>query len=165
MIKTLITIGLVAAVLLPCPSAVAAQADHPVPEFVTAIDGFSKIESEQGLTTIGEKLAFRAKQQPILLISSIIFLLAILHTFFAIPISKLAHKIQHAHDERYRKLNPDANDSTNATHTVSFRATILHFLGEVEAIFGIWVIILITAIATMHGMDDVRDYFANVNFT
>lgn len=163
--KTLILKACAILFVLVAFSATAFASNAKAPEFISCMERFADQEASKGLTGIGEKLAFRAQEQPILLISSIIFLLAILHTFFAIPISKLAHKMQHLHDERYRRLNPDANDSVSSTHTVSFRATMLHFLGEVEAIFGIWVIALIAAIATMHGMDQVRDYFSNINFT
>jgi hypothetical protein len=48
---------------------------------------------------------------------------------------------------------------------VSFKATILHFLGEVEAIFGIWVIALLGALLYFVGVDDMKAYIMNVNFT
>ena len=103
------------------------------------MSGFAAQEKAGGIEGIGPRLAFRAKEQPFLLVASIIFVLAILHTFFAIPITKLAHKVQHDHDAKIRKERAARGESAHAEDMVSFKATMLHFFGEVEAIFGIWV--------------------------
>ena len=42
---------------------------------------------------------------------------------------------------------------------------ILHFFGEVEAVFGIWAIPLLLAAAAMKGWPSVESYVANVHFT
>ncbi|NJM38720.1 MAG: hypothetical protein HC845_13105 [Akkermansiaceae bacterium] len=52
-----------------------------------------------------------------------------------------------------------------ANDMVSFKATALHFLGEVEAIFGIWVLALIAAMAAFYDLETVKNYMMNVNFT
>ncbi len=132
------------------PVGVLAAEANPTPPFVTAMEAFPKQEAAKGLVGIGKKISFRAHEQPFLVVASIIFLLAIVHTFFAIPITKLAHRVQHAH----------AVDDE-----VSFKATVLHFLGEVEAIFGIWVLALIIAMTCFHGLSAVESYFKSVNFT
>jgi Na+/H+ antiporter NhaD/arsenite permease-like protein len=114
---------------------------------------------------IGAKLVFRAKQQPFLLVATIIFTLAILHTFFAVPITKLSHQVQHEHDAKIRRLRTTRGEATEAIHLVSFKATMLHFLGEVEAIFGIWVLVLLAAMFAFYDMAAVTGYIAEVNFT
>ncbi len=165
MFKAALPLVLAAAFLL-CPSlATAADSHAGAPGFMTEMKQFPQLEAEKGLTTIGEKLAFRAKEQPFLLTASIIFLLAIIHTFFAIPITKLAHKVQHDHDARIRKLKAASGQSAVADDMVSFKATILHFLGEVEAIFGIWVLVLIVAMGVTQGMTEMKAYFMGVNYT
>jgi hypothetical protein len=157
---------LIAAIFLMIPSvALAAAGQEKVPEFVTEMEKFPQLEAAKGLTTIGEKLMFRAGEQPFLLVASIIFLLAILHTFFAIPITKLSHKVQHDHDARIRRLKASQGQSAVADDMVSFKATILHFLGEVEAIFGIWVLVLIAAMASFNGLSGIKGYFMGVNYT
>lgn len=80
-----------AAIWIFAPAIHAASAATIAPEFVTEMAKFPALEKEQSLIGIGPKLLFRAKQQPFLLVASIIFLLAILHTFIAVPITKHAH--------------------------------------------------------------------------
>lgn len=150
--------------LSPLPAS-ASESHDKAPGFLTEMQHFPELEAAKGLTTIGEKLAFRAQEQPFLLLASIIFLLAIIHTFFAIPITKLAHRIQHDHDARIRQLKSEHGQSAVADDMVSFKATILHFFGEVEAVFGIWVLVLIVAMAGTQGMAEMKSYFMGVNYT
>src|SRR5262249_50652476 len=49
---------------------------------------------------------------------------------------------------------------------VSFKGQILHFLGEVEAVFGIWVVVLVLAILAWFGPQAATSYLGHrVNFT
>jgi hypothetical protein len=138
----------------------------PTPEFMRRMEEFPKEEAAAGIVTTAAKVAYRAQQEPFLLIASVILLLAILHTFAALGITKIAHKIQHDHDARVRRERAARGESTHARDLVSFRATILHFFGEVEAIFGIWVVVLLGAMHWYHGLDSVKAYLSqNVNFT
>jgi len=165
MIKTLASLIFTTVFLLPPSVAHAAEGPKKAPAFLTEMKQFPELEAAKGLTTIGEKLVFRAQEQPFLLLASIIFLLAITHTFFTIPITKLAHKVQHDHDAHILKLKSDQGKSAVPDEMVSFRATILHFLGEVEAIFGIWVVVLVVAMVTTQGMEEMKTYFMGVNYT
>jgi len=131
------------------------------PRFLERMAAFPKEEAAAGIQGVGAKLAYRAKAEPVLLVSTLIFVLAILHTFVAIPITKLAHKVQHDHDVRIRKKLGNAK----AADMVSFKATMLHFLGEVEAIFGIWVIALLIAIFSFYDLAAIKAYVMGVNFT
>ena len=134
---------LLAAIFLMAPArAGAAEAPTTEPAFVSAMAKFPEIESAHGLHSIAEKLSYRAAQQPFLLVATAIFILAILHTFFAAPITRLAHRAQLQHDAAINR----SHEST-AADKVSFKATLLHFLGEVEAIFGIWALVLMAAMA------------------
>ncbi len=155
-----------AAMFLLLPSGIFAAGDHSSePAFVTAMAKFPDQEKAKGLDSIGEKLVFRAKQQPFLLVATVIFILAIVHTFFAIPITKLSHEVQHQHDAKIRRLQTTRGIPAVADDMVSFKATMLHFLGEVEAIFGIWVLVLLTAMFAFHDLTTVKDYMMAVNFT
>lgn len=145
--------------LLLGTSGVMAKAAEPArPEFLQKMESFSAQEAAQGIVGISEKLQFRATQDPFLIAATVIFLLAIVHTFLAVPIMKRAHKIQHAHDVAQKKV-PEKHRS------VSFRGTLLHFLGEVEAIFGMWVLVLLAAMTWFHGASSVTGYMMGVNFT
>ena len=163
--KAILFLCLLFALLVP--EAAHAAGDHALktPEFVERMKDFNTREAAAGIEGIGPRLSFRAKEQPFLVVATVIFILAILHTFVAIPITKLAHKVQHDHDVRIRKERAAHGDSTHADDLVSFKATILHFFGEVEAIFGIWVIALLGAMFAFYDLSAVKGYVMGVNFT
>lgn len=154
----------IAAVL--CLLATPLQAAAPVerPEFVTRMQEVASLEQQQGIEGIGAKLSFRAQQQPFLLAATMIFVLAICHTFLAVPITKLAHKIQHHHDARVRQQLAARGEPARAADLVSFKATIVHFLGEVEAIFGIWVIVLLATMFAFYDRATVQNYMMGLNY-
>lgn len=138
---------------------------YDAPEFQERMASFNSEESSNGITGMWEKLSYRAEQQPFLLVASIIFVCAIVHTFFAVPITKYAHKVQHDHDADIRRQKNAEGEPATAKDMVSFKATMLHFLGEIEAIFGIWVIALMGAIIGFYDVEAVKSYIARVNFT
>jgi len=98
------------------------------------------------------KLQHRIKEDPFNLAATIIFLLAVLHTFAAGFFMKLAHKYEHEHEEKIQRegRTAEAKPYKNAKDDTSFRATVFHFLGEVEAVFGMWCIPLVVTIFLMH---------------
>lgn len=100
------------------------------------------------------KLAFRIEQDPFNLVALVIFLCAITHTFFAGKIAHYAHVVQ----ERHIKRRIESGNAGMGADDVSFLGKLLHFLGEVEAIFGIWVLALMGAIAASKGWGTVVYY-------
>jgi hypothetical protein len=103
-------------------------------------------------------LSARVAHEPFNLVVTAIFLLAILHTFAAARFMALAHAVQHRHD--------DVSRSQGVMPRPSFRAEILHFLGEVEVVFGLWAVILLASIAVHFGWDTARHYANDtVNYT
>ncbi len=156
-----LVLALLAVLLLPETATAADAHGLKTPEFVEKLSSFPREEAAAGIEGIGAKLAYRAKAQPFLLVATVIFVLAILHTFVAVPITKLAHKVQHDHDARVRKELGHAT----AHDMVSFKGTMLHFLGEVEAIFGIWVLALMGAMFWFYDLDTIKGYLMGVNFT
>jgi len=111
----------------------------------------------------------RAQAEPFNVIASIIFLLAIVHTFLTAKFRHWAHLAEEAHaarlSKRERVRRGDLNDD-GIPDEVSFKGQILHFLGEVEAVFGIWVLVLAGAITWMHGWPSVIGYIGTkVNYT
>lgn len=86
-----------------------------------------------------DTLADRIAIDPFNAVATGIFFLAILHTFNTARFAAWAHRVQHAHDKRLA--------AAGRRPTPSVAAGILHFLGEVEAVFGLWVIVLVAAIA------------------
>ncbi len=168
MTRRILALALATFALL-CPAALAAGGGHgstEPPEFLQKMEEFPALEAAAGKTSIMDKISFRATEEPFLLVATIIFVCAIVHTFFAVPLTKLAHKVQHDHDAKVRREKEELGESAYATDMVSFKATALHFLGEVEAIFGIWVIVLVAAMAGFYGVGSVETYIGStVNFT
>ncbi len=97
-----------------------------------------------------EMLVSRVEQQPFNAVATGIFVLAVVHTFAATWFTGLAHRVQASHDARRRR---DA-----LLPTPSVLAELLHFLGEVEVIFGLWAVVLCIAIAGVHGWGTARHY-------
>ncbi len=107
--------------------------------------------------SLGEKLSSRAGALGgFNIVASIIFLCAILHTFLAGFFLEIAHKFEHKHQVRIKEEGRTAcaKPQDDAKDDVSFRAHLFHFLGEVEAIFGIWVIALAGAAFWFFGIKD-----------
>jgi hypothetical protein len=112
---------------------------------------------------IGGILSSRIAENPFNLVGTLIFICAIAHTFVAGPLMHKAHEIKHHHEDELRKQGKSEEYIANSP---SFKAEMYHFLGEVEAIFGIWVIALAAAIVGFHGWYTFSDYIAHtVNYT
>lgn len=148
------------------PSFAAGGAHGPEPAFTNLKDGgeqysnfpipLEKYEKVEG--GVIETIKARAAADPFNVAASIIFLLAICHTFAASSITKLSHKYEHEHEERLKLRGPRDDEHPDGEPEVSFKATILHFFGEVEAIFGIWVIALAGAATYFYSWKDFEVY-------
>jgi len=105
-------------------------------------------------TPLTRVLAQRIELEPFNAIATAIFALAILHTFSAARFSSLAHRLQHAHEERAR--------ATGQPITPSVAGELLHFFGEVEVIFGLWAVVLAAAITAYAGLDTATHYLNDI---
>ncbi|HJU43252.1 MAG TPA: putative Na+/H+ antiporter [Vicinamibacterales bacterium] len=103
-------------------------------------------------------LQSRVDIEPFNLIATAIFFVAVIHTFVASWFTAAAHAVQHRHAERMAAQGrPD---------TPSVLAELLHFLGEVEVIFGLWSVVLLFAIAFVEGWETATHYVnSTVNYT
>ncbi|MEJ1974526.1 MAG: putative Na+/H+ antiporter [Lacunisphaera sp.] len=112
-------------------------------------------------------LKSRAQAEPFNVVATVIFFLAVLHTFASARIRHWAHEIEMRHLRRL-KSRPKAIDTNydGRPDEVSFWGQTLHFFGEVEAIFGIWALVLGGAIVWAKGLDTAIHYVATtVNYT
>lgn len=124
-----------------------------VGEFPRALASYA----EAGSGGVIETLVARVQAEPFNLVATLIFLLAIVHTFVAGKFLHWAHEVDAAHRSRL--------DAGRAGE-VSFKGQILHFFGEIEAIFGIWVLALAAAVTVFKGWPTLVDYIGHtVNFT
>jgi hypothetical protein len=98
------------------------------------------------LSTLADRLAF----DPFNGIATGVFALAILHTFAASSFARWSRRLQERHDVR-RALHGHGPSPSVA-------AELLHFLGEVEVVFGLWAIVLLAAVASYSGWETARHY-------
>lgn len=95
---------------------------------------------------------------PLLVAASVIFGLAVLHTFIAGSFTRLSHRLQARHDA--------ALVARGLPRRPSVKAELLHFFGEVEVVFGLWVIPLMITIVVMQGWAAATHYVNDVvNYT
>ena len=116
---------------------------------------------------VAATLADRIRADPFNLVASIIFLLAIVHTFLT-PVFRHWARQAEARMKAATNLTrvPLFDDDGKEVAEVSFAGQILHFLGEVEAVFGIWAVILGIAIVLTKSWGTAVDYIGHqVNFT
>ena len=108
-------------------------------------------------------LRHRVDVDPFNLVATIIFLLAIVHTFLATKFTHLAHlwRDKHAAKIRARSITEHTANLEGAREPVSFRAEVMHFLGEIEAIFGIWVVPLLVAFTFFKGWPAAERYISH----
>jgi hypothetical protein len=103
-------------------------------------------------------LRARIDAEPFNALATAIFLLAVLHTFVASWFTALAHRFQQSHDAALARAGHPGHPSV--------RAGALHFLGEVEVVFGLWTIPLVAAIIAAHGWATSVQYVnSTVNYT
>lgn len=97
-------------------------------------------------------------QNPFNIFATLIFFLAIIHSFCTSNINALANKIElNYHKKKMDKL-VDSNSS-------SIIAGILHFLGEIEAVFGIWAIVLGIGMSYFFDWETFVTYIDSLHYT
>jgi hypothetical protein len=103
-------------------------------------------------------LLARARGEPLNLVATLIFLLAILHTFSVRLFATWARRIQAREDARaLEQGRPPAP---------SVAAEVLHFFGEVEVVFGLWALVLTAVLTLGRGFETARHYLeGEVNYT
>lgn len=115
--------------------------------------------NDTDMGSISAQLLHRIKIKPFNILATLIFILAIVHTFLTSKFLSISHRLQQQHD----KLKARGEVPKNS---VSHKAEICHFLGEVEAVFGIWAVALGLAIVLFFDWSTLKYYLTNrVNFT
>lgn len=137
-----------------------------LPPFPVPLESYG----DAAATDLWQVLVGRVAAEPFNLVASLIFLAAIIHTFFAAKIRHWAHVLDERHRARLERTAAEAAapvaDDDGRPAEVSFAGQVLHFFGEVEAIFGIWVIALAGAIVGFKGLATAIHYVGTqVNYT
>lgn len=103
--------------------------------------------------SIKEQLRHRLQLQPFNAVSLIIFMIAIAHTFLVHKFNALASKLQ----QERKKQHQDPAES----FTIEF----LHFMGETEVVFGLWVIPLLWSMMAFYDWQTALHYLNTRNYT
>jgi hypothetical protein len=123
-------------------------------EFPRALESYPSAADQ----TLAADLAMRVQIEPFNVIATGVFFLAILHTFAAARVARLAHRMQQRHDAQAHAAGRPA--------LPSMRVEALHFFGEVEVVFGLWAVVLLITIAMYAGWETARHYVSEkVSYT
>jgi len=148
--------GFILLALLPDVSA----AEHSSPDedllFPPALESYD----DSHVTSVVEKLKHRIDIEPFNLIASLMFLAAIIHTFLTHKFRHYSHVLEERHQKKIQATGRTAaaKGYKGAKDDVSFGASIFHFLGEVEAVFGIWVLPLTIMMMVKFGVNSTITY-------
>jgi hypothetical protein len=109
--------------------------------------------------SIFARLQHRVEVNPFNLVGTLIFLIAIVHTFLVGRFRALSHKLDRAHQKKIEK-------GTAPLRSISHPARLFHFLGEVEVVFGLWAAVLFLAIVYSFDWSTAVGYVSHkVNYT
>lgn len=111
------------------------------------------------IQSLGAVLRHRIERDPFNIVATALFALAILHTFCVGYFQRKAHHLEESHKSKLK------SKGLEEAKRVCFKAQVFHFLGEVEAIFGIWVLPLLVLIVYNKGFGAMVHYFETLNFT
>jgi hypothetical protein len=133
--------------------AVAAAGNVPLTEFPPDLQSYN----DAGQSILA-RLIHRVKVNPFNLVGTLIFFLAIVHTFMAARITAISHRLEHEHEIKKEQGLVHRN-------SVAQGARLLHFVGEVEVVFGLWAMVLVIAIVLFFDWSTVVKYIGyKVNY-
>jgi hypothetical protein len=138
-----------------------AGTEAPANAFPRALDSYH--DDEKG---VGAQLLGRIREEPFNLLTTALFLAAIVHTFLAPRFMAIAHRYQHALEEFD---GDEAHPELGAAHArrrdhLQFRAQLFHFMGEIEAVFGIWAVPLGLSLVIFKGWPVMVHYLAHTSY-
>src|SRR5260370_2417352 len=135
--------------------------DEAVPSFPTPLTKYHDTE----IPNVIDRLIHRVEVDPFNLVATIIFLCAITHTFLTSVFTKTARR----YEREFAALETQELDAkvgkavARTRDRLQFRAPVFGFLGEVEAVFGIWLVPLFLVIVMMKGWPALVDYSVKIN--
>jgi hypothetical protein len=134
---------LIALIWVWLPAGLGAAVPEPSPHaFPPPLESYQDAD----LTSVAAVLKHWVQAQPFNLLATLLFVGAVAHTFFTHKFRHLAHALEVRHRQRWR----DRADSSGQP-PASVAARLLHFLGEVEVVFGIWVVPLVVCMSLRFG--------------
>lgn len=114
---------------------------------------------DQHFTNVYDVIKHRITFEPFNLIGTLIFFCAIIHTLLSGKFSRIAKRWEKQHQ---KKIEEGAANKYSVHHG----AKLFTFFGEVEVIFGLWVIVLSLAVVFFYDRATLVNYISHkVNFT
>jgi hypothetical protein len=101
------------------------------------------LQSYEEVDGIWPTLRARVAAVPFNLVATLIFLLAIIHTFLTSRFLAISHRWEEEHERKIER----GEVSRDSVH---HGAGLMHFLGEVEVVFGLWAVPLMIAIIAFY---------------
>jgi len=139
---------------VPCLASGAEHSGAEGPAFPPDLQSYD----DDGLSVFA-KLQHRIEANPINLAATLIFMLAILHTFASSRLRAISHRLEQAHEKKIQEARAPLR-------SVSHSSRLLHFLGEVEVVFGLWTIPLLLTVVLFFDWSTVVGYVSHsVNYT
>jgi hypothetical protein len=123
-------------------------------QFPKSLDGYNDSE----IVSIAGKLKQRIKVEPFNIFAALIFFLAIIHAFLSSKFLDIANRWEKEYEAKIAAKGAPMG-------SVHHGAKALHFIGEVETVFGVWAIALMLAIAAFFDWKTAVYYVTDgVNF-
>ncbi len=141
--------------IVPAYPAVEAGGEVQYSHFPLPLHHYTPASSDKGLLEILTER--NEKSGGFNLAVTLVFFGAIIHTFLAGRFQRYAHHLALKHKEKlkaakFRVMHPEER------MPVSFVSAIFHFLGEVEAVFGIWIIPFMFVCWKYYSFEDFSAY-------
>src|SRR5260370_36946943 len=158
--KTFLLLGLGLSFCLTTVGDAAAEVLKPAADFPLPVDSYG----DQQTPSLFGKLIGRVQREPLNLVATIIFVAAIIHTFLTTQLRKIGHRYQQRYEEIENLLHTtDGPSDPGKEHDkLIFRTQFFQFMGEVEAVFGVSLILLFLALVGFHGWSLMVVYFGHV---
>ncbi len=120
---------------------------------------------DEALGSVPARLVARVTAEPLNGVATLIFLAAILHTFLTPKFRRRSHRLQEACHalEAARATGVPVTNAERRYDRTLFAAQVFHFLGEVEAVFGVWLVPLGLAIILFKGWPTMVGYMGGAN--
>jgi hypothetical protein len=133
----------------------AASVSTNQPPFPPPLDTYGDAQ----MTRVWDVLKNRVQQQPLNLWATVLFVMAIIHTFLCHRFIHWSHVLEAKHRERLQNEGSQHGAGLAQTSEPAVvGARVLHFFGEVEAVFGIWVIPLVIVMTSELGWQRTLNY-------
>ena len=130
----------------------AGAAEAVTANFPPSLDSYN----DAHLTSVWEILRHRAQMHPFNVVATLLFLGAVVHAVMTHKFTKFAHDLQEEHERKFKAA--EVAGRTEGLSRVSGPSRFFHFLGEVEAVFGIWVVPLVIIMSVMVGHAPMLHY-------